>query len=310
MTGQTPSPHESTVYAFTAASTGDRLDRFLAQRIEDVSRTEIQRAIRAGHVTVNETPQTTPSARLSAGDAVVLQLPQIPLLTPAPVALTILHEDESILVVDKPAGLVVHPGAGTTDPTLVEGLLVDRGLPVGDDPVRPGIVHRLDKDTSGLLVVAKTQSALTELKRQFASREVIKVYLTQVTGRIVEAEGLIDAPVGRDPARPRRMAIGSDGRAARTEFTVLAREDDSTLLVVHPLTGRTHQIRVHFHYIGHPILGDSIYRGGSSSRLMLHAWRLGFTHPSTGRPVRFESPVPPQFPAHRYEEISWPEAPR
>ncbi len=309
MTGQTPIPHDARTYAFTVATPADRLDRFLAQQVDEVSRSEIKRAIHAGHAIVNGRPQTTPAARLSPGDEVVLHLPQVRLLTPAPVELEILHEDEALLVVDKPAGLVVHPGAGTTRPTLVEGLLVDRSLPVGDDPARPGIVHRLDKDTSGLLLIAKTKQALAALKGQFVSREVAKIYLAQVSGRIGEAEGLIDAPVGRDPARPRRMAVQPRGRAAQTEFTVLERSEAWSLLCVHPLTGRTHQIRVHLHYIGHPILGDPLYRGGKADRLMLHAWRLSFTHPATDRPVRFECPVPQEFPAYPYARIPWPEAP-
>ena len=310
MNEQTLTPHDTKTYAFTADAPADRLDRFLAQRIGEASRSELQRAIRAGHVTVNAATQPSPSARLFIGDEVVLHLPQAPLLTPAPLELAILHEDEAILIVDKPAGLVVHPGAGTTDPTLVEGLLVDRRLPEGDDPVRPGIVHRLDKDTSGLLVIAKTKPALAGLKEQFASREVVKVYLALVAGRISEAEGLIDAPVGRDPARPRRMTIRADGRAAQSEFSVLAREEASTLLAVRPLSGRTHQIRVHLNYIGHPVLGDRIYGGARADRLMLHAWRLAFTHPATGDPVRFQSPVPQAFPAHPYERIPWPESRR
>jgi len=310
MNGQTPTPRDTKAFSFRVDAPGGRLDRFLADRIAEVSRSEIQRAIRAGHATVNGVTQETPSARLSSGDAVVLHLPQVPLLTPAPLALAILHEDDAILVVDKPAGLVVHPGAGTTEPTLVEGLLADRPLPEGDDPVRPGIVHRLDKDTSGLLVIAKTPSALASLKGQFASRQVGKLYLAQVGGRIAEEEGLIDAPIGRDPARPRRMTVRADGRDAQSEFTVLERGETATLLAVRPLTGRTHQIRTHLHYIGHPVLGDRIYRGPQAARLMLHAWRLVFTHPASGRPAQFQSPVPRDFPGHPYERIPWPDVRR
>ncbi|MEA1870569.1 MAG: RluA family pseudouridine synthase [Candidatus Bipolaricaulota bacterium] len=275
---------------------GLRLDSYLAERIEGTSRSEIKRAILAGFVSLNGKAIEQPSRKLHCNDELIWAVPKKRLLTPAKIDLAILYEDNEIVVVDKPAGLVVHPGAGQTATTLVEGLLVDRRLPIGDDPVRPGIVHRLDKDTSGLIVVAKTPTSLDSLKAQFAARTINKVYLAQATGIIRETEGLIDAPIGRDPSRPRRMAIRPQGRRAKTEFYVLKREEGSTLLRVHPHTGRTHQIRVHLRYIDHPIIGDPIYGKQEGSRLMLHAWQIAFTHPQSGVIVRFEAPIPPEFP--------------
>ncbi|MCD5415856.1 RluA family pseudouridine synthase [Candidatus Bipolaricaulota bacterium] len=276
---------------------GRRIDRYLSEKIEGCSRSELQRAIRAGCVDLNGEKLRLPSYRLRSGDCIVVDRPEQRLLTPAPIEIEVLYEDSDIIVVDKSPGLVVHPGAGEIVPTLVEGLLVDRDLPVGDDPIRPGIVHRLDKDTSGLIVVAKTDISLSSLKEQFAARTIGKVYLAVVTGRIVEEEGLIDAPIGRDPVRPRRMAINPQGRAAQTEFHVLRRADEWTLLRVHPRTGRTHQIRVHLRYIDHPVVGDSIYGKHEGDRLMLHSWRIELSHPRTGSPLCFETAIPEEFPA-------------
>ena len=285
---------------------GVRLDRFLAGRMPEMSRSEIQRAIRAGHLTIGGVTTRQPSRRLRQGERILLETAIQPLLAPARIDLATLYEDEQIVIVNKPVDLVVHPGAGRSGTTLVEGLLVDRDLPTGDDPARPGIVHRLDKATSGVIVVAKTPCALESLKIQFAEQRVSKFYLAVVKGAIAEEEGLIDAPIGRDPACPIRMAVHPQGRVALSEFRVLARYDATTLLLVSPRTGRTHQIRVHLHYIGHPVVGDPLFgRGGE--RLMLHAWRIRFTHPTEGKPIRFEVPVPPEFPQYPYQQIPWPE---
>lgn len=285
---------------------GVRLDRFLAGKMPEMSRSEIQRAIRAGHVTIGGLATLQPSRRLRQGERILSKTAIQPLLAPARIDLAILYEDEQIVVANKPVDLVVHPGAGRSGTTLVEGLLVDRDLPTGDDPARPGIVHRLDKKTSGVIVVAKTPCALESLVGQFAEQRVSKFYLAVVEGAIAEEEGLIDAPIGRDPACPTRMAIHPQGRVALSEFRVLARYDATTLLLVSPRTGRTHQIRVHLHYIGHPVVGDPLF-GREGERLMLHAWRIGFTHPTEGKPIRFEAPVPPEFPKYPYQQIPWPE---
>lgn len=286
---------------------GLRLDRYLTEKIKGISRSEVQRAIRAGYVTIGDVAVIQPSRRLKGGERVLWEAPVRSLLTPVRIDLAILYEDEDIVVVDKPVGLIVHPGAGVRDTTLVEGLLVDRSLPQGDDPVRPGIVHRLDKETSGLIVVAKSPSALDSLKEQFATRRVTKFYLTQVEGKVVEEEGRIEAPIGRSPSCPSRMAIHPQGRSSQTEFQVLDRGKDTSLLLVRPLSGRTHQIRVHLRYVGHPVVGDPVY-GRTRKRLLLHAWRIEFTHPGNGARVRFEAPVPPEFPKYPYHEIPWPES--
>ncbi len=323
---------------------GRRLDRFLADVEPETSRGEVQRDIRDGRVSVSGEVTRQPSRRLRENDEVVWEIADRAPLTARPIPLDVLYEDDHLVVVDKPAGLVVHPGAGTESPTLVEGLLADRTLPPSDDPVRPGIVHRLDKETSGVILVAKTAAALAHLQRQFAARSVEKTYLAVVRGVVAEGEGTIDAPIGRNPAHPRRMSVGSQGREARTDFRVLRRLRDSTLLLVRPHTGRTHQVRVHLQYIGHPVLGDGIYdtqgrsvraakrgrpprvvsdpgsRGpgqaahdaqGRSAytpkrrRLMLHAWRIGVQHPETGESLRFEAPIPHEFPDFAYEELPW-----
>jgi len=283
---------------------GIRLDRFLVSKAEDTSRGEIQRAIRAGRVRIDDQVVRTVSRTVRTGERVRWEALTPHGLLPASLDLSILYEDEQVVVVDKPIDLIVHPGAGRRDPTLVEGLLTDRALPKTEDPLRPGIVHRLDKETSGAIVVAKTDLALASLKRQFAEREVEKLYLAVVEGSVDEDEGWIDAPVGRDPTRPRRMTVHAQGRPAQTAFRVLLRDAGRTLMVVRPHTGRTHQIRVHLRYIEHRVVGDSLY-GRAERRLMLHAWRLTFAHPERGDPLSVEAPVPQGFPAYPYARIAW-----
>ena len=287
---------------------GHRLDHVLAAAHPDRSRTEIQREIRAGRVRIGETEANHPSHRVRAGDRIVWEIPEHETLTPEPLSepLTVLHDDAEIIVIDKPAGLVVHPGAGTRDTTLVEALLAEHTLAKSNDPERPGIVHRLDKETSGVIIVAKTEPALAALQAQFAARNVIKYYLAVVEGRITEEEGWIEAPIGRDPARPSRMAIQARGKHAETGFAVLDRTDDRSLLLVRLHTGRTHQIRVHMKYIGHPVVGDSNYgHGREGDRMLLHAWRLEIAHPSTGERLRFEASVPSEFPGYAYDDVVW-----
>ena len=279
----------------TEAESGLRMDQFLAKNVENTSRSVIQQLIRHAHVALEGELITQSSYRVRTGQEIVLDMPEgEEILDPQEIKLDVLYEDESIVVINKRCGVVVHPGAGENQTTLVEGLLVDRDLPVDDDPVRPGIVHRLDKDTSGTIVIAKTTDAMRSLKEQFASRSVRKLYIALVEGIVNEEEGLIDAPIGRDAANPRRMAITSRGRSAQTEFCVLERRETSSLLMVHLQTGRTHQIRIHMRYIGHSIVGDTLY-GHENTRLMLHAWRLGFIHPQSKEYVSFTAPLPPEF---------------
>ncbi len=284
---------------------GRRLDQYVASLAPGVSRSEVQRQIREGLVVVSGRPGVAPSYRLRHGDAVDWEPRSLDVLVPRALSIPILYEDGDIVAVDKPANLIVHPGSGTRGTTtLVEALLATRSLAPSDDPARPGIVHRIDKETTGVLVVAKTASALVALKDQFARRAVEKQYLAWVAGAFDESDGTIDAPVGRDPRAPRRMAVSADGRLSQTEFSVLERHPRRTLLLVRPKTGRTHQIRVHFLYIGHPVIGDRLYGGPPAPRLFLHAWKLSIDHPATGARLTFEAPPPASFPRGDYGALS------
>ena len=282
---------------------GRRIDQVLASAHPEISRTEIQQQIRAGNVMIGEAPVDRPSHRVRAGDRIQWEIPNKPILTPNTIPLDILFEDPFMVVVNKTSGIVVHPGAGTTETTLVEGLLIDRELPVTDDPARPGVVHRLDMETSGVIVVAKTLNALEALKEQFADRSTKKHYIAVVDGSFHETEGHIDAPIGRNPAMPQRMSIQNGGRNAQTDFNVLSDLGDTSLLWVRPHTGRTHQIRVHLRYIGHSVVGDEKYGGSDAERLMLHAWRLLIRHPMHGEPMEFRAPIPESFPEFAYDTL-------
>ena len=214
--------------------------------------------------------------------------------------LRLLFEDEDLLVIDKPAGLVVHPGAGNQTHTLVNALLHHCTILSGiGGKQRPGIVHRLDKQTSGAMVVAKNDAAHQELSRQFADREITKIYLALVTGTLRRPHGRIDAAIGRHPIHRKKMAVNPErGRTARTDYRVLDSGGGVSLVECTLHSGRTHQIRVHMHHLGHPVLGDSLYgrnRQVTAPRQMLHAWKLGFTHPRTNERMLFEAPPPDDF---------------
>jgi 23S rRNA pseudouridine1911/1915/1917 synthase len=295
MTEQTVEPNSPWV--------GQRLDRYLADACPELSRTDVQQAIREGKVFVSGKTIRRPAHRVREGDTIRWDIAEEPILVPKRIPLSILYEDDALIAVDKPTGLVVHPGAGTTETTLVEGLLADRALPVSDDPARPGVVHRLDKETSGVIVFAKTLQALDSLKHQFADRTAKKHYIAVADGTFDEQEGLIDAPISRDPTLPQRRSIQAGGRRSETEFTVLSNLGDASLLWVRPRTGRTHQIRVHFRYIGHPIRGDDKYGGSRYDRLMLHAWRLQIRHPVDDSALEFRAPVPDAFPVYAYDAL-------
>jgi 23S rRNA pseudouridine1911/1915/1917 synthase len=278
-----------------AEAAGERLDRFLGACPELGSRSRGERLIAAGQVLVDG--EVVPkSHQLSGGERVAVDLEDSrPAPAPAAVDFTVVHSDEDLLVVDKPAGLVVHPAPGVRGPTLVEGLA---GLAGGGPADRPGIVHRLDKDTSGLMVVARNDAALRELSRQLRRRELGREYVALVEGRLTARTGSIDAPIGRDRPRRRMSVEGTAAREARTHFEVLEHLADDTLVAVRLETGRTHQIRAHFAAIGHPVAGDPKYGPASRQvrhgleRQFLHSRRLSLAHPRTGEPMEFHSQLP------------------
>lgn len=296
------------------ALAGERLDRVVAL-VWECSRAEAARLIDQEKVEVNGIPASARSQRLRAGDRIALaEYPVVGLEAPAPdpsVELDVVHVDEQVIVVNKPADLVVHPGSGHAAGTLANGLLARFPEIAGvGAPERPGIVHRLDRGTSGLLMIARSQSGYEALTAALGRREVHRGYVALVKGMPADDRGLIDAPVGRSVRHPAKMAVAADGRPARTHYQVSARMPapaeppdgpvafDSARLELQLETGRTHQIRVHLAAIGHPVVGDELYGGPSApgiSRPALHAHTLGFDHPETGQPLRFEAEAPDDF---------------
>ena len=291
----------------TQDGAGERLDRFLQRKMPDVSRSRLQDLIRDGHATLNARA-AKPSALLKNGDAVAIAIPEA-----APVGvkaqdipIDVLFEDEHLIVINKSPGLVVHPAAGNPDGTLVNALLhhCDDLSGIGGE-MRPGIVHRLDKETSGCMVVAKHDRAHVRLTEQFSDRRISKLYLAAIAGlpRALEAGGLLRNKIGRHPVDRKRMAVLYDGagKEAVTEWRHLSTHGGCALILCRLLTGRTHQIRVHMkECLLAPILGDPLYGHPSrqpipSTRLMLHAWRLAFEHPVTSIPLAFEAPIPAEF---------------
>jgi 23S rRNA pseudouridine1911/1915/1917 synthase len=286
---------------------GERLDAFLASQIEGWSRARLQRLIENEDVLVNG-KVAKPSYKLREADEIEVDLvaPPTDVFTPENIPLDIVYEDDALVVVNKQAGLVVHPAAGTPSGTLANALAYHfQQLP--GTSVRPGIVHRLDRDTSGLLVVAKTETALENLSDQFRDRSVYKSYVALVHGRVLSNTGKIDQPLARDRSNRTRMAVVRGGRNALTLYRVRQTLDRFTLLDVELKTGRTHQIRVHLAWIKHPVVGDETYGGGRDNtirdprlragiralnRHFLHAEKLGFKHPKTGEFVKFEAPLP------------------
>lgn len=282
----------------TVEQSGERLDHFLAARLPAFSRSRLQALVKSGHITLNGA-QTRSSAKLRAGDAVqVTEPPAQPTDVAAQdIPLRVLFEDADLIVIDKPAGLVVHPAAGNPDGTLVNALLhhCDELSGIGGVE-RPGIVHRLDKETSGCLVAAKNDEAHRSLVEQFAGREVAKVYLALAAGRFRWKSGECKDPIGRHRANRQKMAVTERGKPAHTTWRVLRELDCGTLVECSLHTGRTHQIRVHLKHLGHPVLGDETYgKRGAYTRQMLHAWKLAFTHPRTRERLSFVSPIPADF---------------
>lgn len=276
---------------------GRRLDRVIAERLPDLSRSRIARLAGEGRVLVDGAPRK-PAFRLRPGQRVrVLVPPPAPArLVPEAIPLEVRYEDADLLVIDKPAGLTVHPAPGHPSGTLVNAVLARTpDLPGIGGTIRPGIVHRLDKDTSGLLVVAKTEEAQRSLASQLRDHTIVRTYLAVVRGRVRPDAGVIAAPVGRHPVHRTRIAVTPRGREAVTHYSVLERFPDATLLACRLETGRTHQIRVHLAHIGHPVVGDPVYgraRAPEIRRQALHAARLEFTHPRTGRRMVLTAPVP------------------
>jgi 23S rRNA pseudouridine1911/1915/1917 synthase len=285
-------------FRFDSPVANIRLDKYLAQVIPQLSRAYLQRLIVQRYVLVNG-QSAKASQRLTGTDTVTVELPSSPASPLAePIPLAVVYEDNDILVIDKPAGLTVHPAPGHPNHTLVNALLAHcPGLARNDELVRPGIVHRLDKDTSGLMVVTKNDSAREHLVAQFKNRTVNKGYLVLVRGRLSPEQGIIEAPIGRDPHNRRRMAVVKAGKEASTHYLVREYLNSYSLVDVTPASGRTHQIRVHFAAIGYPVIGDSIYGAKSShlDRQFIHAYRLGFKLPSTEQYRELTSPLPAEL---------------
>ena len=278
-----------------------RLDRFLANKLPEYSRSRLQQLVRTGFVRLNGAT-TRPRHLVRSGDKIELTEPPLEKIDnqPEPIPLEVLFEDKDIIVINKPPGLVVHPGAGHRQHTLVNALLSHCPTLSGiGGKERPGIVHRLDKETSGCLVVAKNDGAHRELSRQFAERRVEKIYLVLVAGKLREEAGVIEEKIGRHPVHRQRMSVASArGRPAKTQYRVVRSEDQASLVECRLYSGRTHQIRVHLHHLGHPVLGDKVYATHSAKnfpRHMLHAWKLGFRHPCSGEWKSFEAPLPDDF---------------
>ncbi len=289
------------VYSFVADRQGARLDKYVVEKCPELSRTYAQKLIGDGYITVNDRVAKA-GLKLDIGDRVNIVIPPTSPspLSPEAIPLNIIYEDNDLLVIDKPAGLAVHPAPGHYSHTLVNAILSHfPDLPVTSGSLRPGIVHRLDKDTSGVMLVAKNSAAQLNLINQFRTRSVVKAYLALVKGHLTPEHGVIEAPIGRDPRNRKRMAVVAEGRGreARTQYQVVRYIGNYTLLEVRPETGRTHQIRVHLLAIGYPVVGDPVYgiKSAYLSRQFLHASRLGFSLPSTDKYVEFTSDLPPDL---------------
>lgn len=307
--------NSSFTFQIEAADAGKRLDAFLSERIQNRSRSRLQKLIDDGDATVNQ--QTIKSSyKIRAGDEIEVELAEIPPedFEPEAIALEIVYEDESLAVINKPAGMVVHPGAGIANGTLANAIAYHFNFQISDSGEqirnRIGIVHRLDKDTSGLIVVAKNEAIHEKLSEQFREREVFKSYVALVHGAVEQNAGEIDKPIAREKHNRTKMAIRAHGRNAVSLWKVRKRFEKFTSLNVEIKTGRTHQIRVHLASINHPVVGDETYNSGRDktvrdltirqqiadlNRFFLHAERLHFTHPQTGERLEFYQPMPPEL---------------
>lgn len=287
-------------------ASGQRLDAFLASQLPGLSRSRIQAFIKDGHILLNET-KVKARAAIKNGDTITIEVPEDKPIEPEAedLPLSVLHEDPDIIIINKDPGMVVHPAAGNPNGTLVNALLhhCQGELASEGGEGRPGIVHRLDKDTSGCIVAAKTNSALKHLVGQFADRKTAKLYLAVAQSPPKENHQTVFNNIARHPVHRQRMDVCNPGagKPAITDLHLLHTADDGTSLILCALhTGRTHQIRVHNRFLGHPLLGDPIYskptrQPGNTNRLMLHAWRLGVTHPTSGEWIQMEAPIPDEF---------------
>lgn len=282
------------------ADTFERLDKFLARSLPGHSRTRLAELASEGKVLVAGKSRS-PSHKLQPGDRVSLEEPEEKQphdLSPADIPLEIVFQDADLMVVNKPRGLATHPARSLKEPSLVNALLgLGAGIAGGAEAFRPGIVHRLDKETTGLIVIAKSEAAHAALSKQIAGRTVVRQYLAVVSGVPTQERFIVDAPIGRDPRQKTRMAVTQTGKVARTHVRVLRSEGDSSLILARLETGRTHQIRVHLAAVGHPVLGDDMYAQAALCRvpLQLHAAMLSFEHPRTGETLRFVVSPPSDF---------------
>jgi 23S rRNA pseudouridine1911/1915/1917 synthase len=284
------------IRTITADRSGERLDLFVVRKLPELTRSRVRKLIDEGFVLVDDKTPAKAGVSLEAGQRVSITLPppESDTLVPESTQLRIIYEDDDLLVVDKPAGMAVHPSPGHSAGTLVHALLAYSPTLSGvAGKKRPGIVHRLDKDTSGLIMVAKNDAAHLALAKQLKDRKVEKTYIALVEGHIDPPEGVIDAPIARHPTHRRKMAVAAGGRESRTRFRVLREIGGYSLVELHPETGRTHQLRVHLASIGHPVAGDRMYgyakRVDGFPRQFLHAQRLVFAHPTTGERIEVEA---------------------
>lgn len=308
-TGQMEDPRDPVAeirrVTVTEKQQGLRLDRGLAEQLPDLSRSRLQQLIRQGQVWLNGQPCLDKDRPLQAGDQIEVRIPPATptSLQPEPIPLDILYEDEDLLVINKPRGLVVHPAPGHASGTLVHALLAHCPRLSGiNGEQRPGIVHRLDKDTTGALVIAKHDQAHQHLQAQIQAKTARRIYLGVVFGRPAQSQGTISAPIGRHPVDRQKMAVvpPGQGRAAVTHWQVLERLGNYTLMQFELETGRTHQIRVHAAHLRLPIVGDPLYTQSKTSPVKLsgqalHAWKLSFVHPRTGQPLQVTAPLPEEF---------------
>lgn len=281
--------------------TGKRIDKYISEKL-DLTRSRVQKLIDDGMVSINGNPAKS-SAKVNEGEILIVEIPELKTLevVPEEIPLNILYDDDDVLVIDKPKGMVVHPANGNYTGTLVNAIMAKYkdNLSGINGVIRPGIVHRIDKDTSGVLVIAKNDKAHLKLAEQLKEHSMTRVYVAVVRGKLKNPVGVIDAPIGRNPKDRKKMGVVANGKRAVTHYKVIKELDDSSIIEVRLETGRTHQIRVHMAYIGHPLLGDNVYSNGKNKYgfvgQALHAKILGFIHPSTGEYMEFSSNLPEEF---------------